>query len=179
MTRQTLLLSLRIAVRQHGWLPPLALLLCLAAGAAWAWLLPARSAQQTIAARAVPQLGPAPLQAAPSADQNLAAFYATLGEQQYAEQQIKQIFALAGRTGVTLSSGQYKSSYDENGRFTAYKITLPVKGSYALVWQFCMEVLAAIPFAALDEVSFKRETAGDPVVEGRLSFTLYLKGNTP
>ncbi len=108
------------------------------------------------------------------ANENLALFYATLGEKRYAEQQVRTLFGLAAKSGLSLAQGEYKSAFERNGRLHTYQVTLPVKGSYGAIWQFAMLALRTIPFASLDEISFKRETIGDPVVEARLRLTLYL-----
>ena len=54
-------------------------------------------------------------------------------------------------------------------------LNLPVKGSYGAIWQFALGALRAIPFASLDDIGFRRDSIGDPVVEARLRLTLYLK----
>jgi len=51
---------------------------------------------------------------------------------------------------------------------------LPLNGSYPAVWQFTLQVLAAIPFASLDEISFKREAIVETTADVKLRFTLYL-----
>jgi hypothetical protein len=38
-----------------------------------------------------------------------------------------------------------------------------------------MGALRAIPFASLDDISFRRDGIQDPAVEARLRLTLYLK----
>ncbi|MFK3738603.1 hypothetical protein [Massilia sp. TN1-12] len=113
-------------------------------------------------------------QAAPEQD-NLAAFYGTLGERRHAEQQVRTLFALAQQAGLTLRQGEYKSARDRNAGVTTYQVNLPVKGSYAAIWQFAMAALRAIPFAALDDISFRREAINDTAVEARLRLTLYLR----
>jgi hypothetical protein len=112
--------------------------------------------------------------AAPPPD-NLDAFYAALGPRRYAEQQVRTLFTLAAKNGLSLSQGEYKTGYDRNARLSTYQVNLPVKGSYGAIWQFALGALRAIPFASLDDISFRREGIGDPVVEARLRLTLYLK----
>ena len=53
-------------------------------------------------------------------------------------------------------------------------MSLPLKGSYAAVWQFALQALRAMPFASLDELSFRREQIADPTLEARVRLTLYL-----
>lgn len=116
----------------------------------------------------------ASVKAAPSAD-NLVAFYGALGEQRYAERQVKTLFGLAAKAGLVLRQGEYKSAYDRNAGLHTYQVNLPVKGSYAAIWQFAMAALRAVPFASLDDISFRRDAIGDADVEARLRLTFYLR----
>jgi hypothetical protein len=114
---------------------------------------------------------PPPAQSADALD----TFYAALGPRRYAEQQVRTLFTLAAKNGLSLSQGEYKTGYDRNARLSTYQVNLPVKGSYGAIWQFALGALRAIPFASLDDISFRREAIGDPAVEARLRLTLYLK----
>jgi hypothetical protein len=175
-----LLLRARIAVLRLGVPACVAVALCVAGVAAWAWLLPQRAAQQKMMDQPLP--APATLVTpppAPSANQNLAEFYAVLGEQRYSEQQVKVLFDLAAKSSLVLSQGEYKAAYDKASRVSTYQIILPVKGQYQAIWQFAMQGLREMPFASLDEVAFRRETIAEPAVEARLRFTLYLKDGEP
>jgi hypothetical protein len=171
-------LRLRLAILALGPVLCSAALLLVAAGATLAWLLPQRALQadrHQVAMRLaltppVTQAKSAPV----TANENLLAFYGTLGEKRYAEQQVKTLFGLAAKANLSLSQGEYKSAYDRNARLHSYQVTLPVNGSYRDVWQFGMLSLRAIPFASLDEISFKRENIGEARIEARLRLTLYL-----
>jgi type VI protein secretion system component VasK len=178
-----LLLRLRLLLAQA---PPVALaagaLILLGAGAL-AWLLhatlqleqeetalKARLARPAVAVQAAQVAAPVP----PLVIDNLEQFYATLGQRRYAEQQVRTLFGLAQKNGLVLSQGEYKSAWDRNARVHTYQLNLPVKGSYAAIWQFALSALRAIPFASLDDISFRRDSIGDATVEARLRFTLYL-----
>lgn len=180
----SLLLRMRLALAAIGPIAAAAAVLLFAAAMSLAWLLPKRALQsqrQSVALSQAlkPQPLPAPSAAPAGADQNLALFYDTLGERRYAEQQVKTLFALAQKTGLVLSQGEYKGAYEPNGRFHTYQVNLPVKGSYGAIWQFGMLALRAIPFASLDEISFRRDTIGAPAVEARVRLTLYLADQAP
>jgi hypothetical protein len=175
-----LALRARLALQRVGAPACIAIVLCAAGVAAWAWLLPQRAAQAQLMARPLP--APATLvvpPAPPSANQNLADFYDTLGEKRYAEQQVKLLFDLAAKSNLMLSQGEYKAAYDKASRVGTYQIILPVKGPYQSIWQFSMRALREMPFASLDEVGFRREAIADATVEARLRFTLYLKDGEP
>jgi hypothetical protein len=173
-----LALRLRLAVIALGPVFCGACLLILVGAAALAWLLPQRALQagrHQVALRAAALPATATVKLAPAtSSENLDLFYATLGEQRYAEQQVKTLFALAAKANLSLTQGEYKGAFDRQGRLHTYQVTLPVKGTYSQVWQFGLMALRAIPFASLDELSFKRENIGDTQVEARLRLTLYL-----
>jgi hypothetical protein len=175
-----LALRARLALQRIGAPACIAIALCVAGVAAWAWLLPQRAAQARLMAQPLPAPStlvapPAP----PSANQNLAGFYEVLGEKRYAEQQVKVLFDLAAKANLSLSQGEYKAGYDKASRVSTYQIILPVKGAYQSIWQFSMQALRDMPFASLDEVAFRRDTIADANVEARLRFTLYLKDGEP
>jgi hypothetical protein len=172
-----LLLRLRLALSNAGPLRCGAALLCVIGAGALVWLAPQRERMAHQHARALAQAKVVPnvvVSAPVVANQNLVLFYSSLGEQRYVEQQVKTLFALAAKTGLSLSQGEYKSGRDKNARLHTYQITLPVKGSYKAIWEFGLLALRAMPFASLDEISFKRETVTDNNVEARLRLTLYL-----
>jgi len=110
----------------------------------------------------------------PSADQNLAHFYGSLGERGTVDRQLKTLFALAEKNGLNLRQGEYRSSQDRAGRFLTYQITLPVTGRYGAIWQFAFDALRALPHASLDDVAFRRDAIGSETVEARLRLTLHL-----
>ena len=178
MTLSAMALRARLFLMARGPVLCGACVLALAAGAALAWLLPQRALQareQQVALRLIKQGNTDVVPAAPvTASDNLALFYAALGEKRYAEQQVKTLFALAGKAGVVLNQGEYKAGFDRNARVYTYQVTLPVKGSYNDVSKFSLMVLRTIPFASLDELSFKRENIGETQVEARVRLTLFL-----
>jgi hypothetical protein len=171
-----LLLRIRLAGSRAGVGVCLAIALCVLGAAACAWLLPQRAAQQLALARPLPVPPTLAVAAAPpSPNENLALFYDSLGEQRYSEQHVKMLFGLAAKAGLSLNQGEYKSGYDKASRVTTYQVVLPVKGSYQAIWRFVLEALRSMPFAALDDVGFRRENIGDAQVEARVRLTLYLK----
>ena len=171
-------LRLQIALSAASPVALAALVLCIGAAMALAWLVPAREllGEQAVLARRVAALPVAPVVLAPPAtdEHHLELFYGTLGERRHAEQQLRALFALAAKSGLVLRQGEYKAAFERNARLHTYQVTMPVKGSYGAIWQFALGALRAIPFAALDEISFKREGIGDAQVEARLRLTLYL-----
>jgi hypothetical protein len=173
-----LALRARLAMRGIGPVAASALAVALVAAIVLAWVLSAqaREAQQQ-QARLVQAAAPPPapvVSPTATANQNLALFYASLGERRYAEQQVKTLFGIAAKTGINLRQGEYKAAFDQNGKLHTYQVTLPVTGSYQAIWQFALLSLRAMPFAALDDIGFRRDDIGAAGVDARVRFTLYL-----
>lgn len=175
-------LHFRLALMRLGWPYGLTALVGAAGAASWLWAVPHLLAQTDLQQKA---LAPATLllqsneQTAsavqPStAELRITSFYEALGEKDYAEQQVKTLFAVAAKTGIALNQAEYKFTFHKEGRYYTYQINLPVKGSYDAIRQFCKQVLLAIPFASLDEINFKREAISNPTLEARVRITLYL-----
>jgi len=183
MTIATAWLRLHLALRALNPVTVGALLLLSAGCAALAWVLPAREELEAERARArrlaalpppVTVSGTAPVVLESSSTDNLALFRSALGRQRDVEPGLKTLFALADKAGLVLRQGEYKRGFDRNAQLHTYQINLPVKGSYAQVWQFALGALRALPSASLDDISFKRDSIGETGLEARLRLTLYL-----
>ncbi|RJG05280.1 hypothetical protein D3870_03935 [Noviherbaspirillum cavernae] len=176
------ILQMRLALARVGWIQGIACLLCLIGVSAWLLGLPqlrVRIDAQHLALVRTQQLLQATRQTLvvaprPVGEARLAAFYDSLGEAKYVEQQIKTLFAIAGKTGLMLRTAEYRLGESKDGHFQTYQVVFPVKGSYSALRQFCEQLLLAIPFASLDELTFKREAIGNPALEARVRLTLYL-----
>lgn len=114
--------------------------------------------------------------AAPTVEQQLAAFYGFFPAPPSAPEWLGRIHAAAESNKLILESGEYKTLREKGGRLTRYQIALPVKGSYSQIRGFIAEVLDAVPAAVLEDLSLKRENTGSAVLEARVRLTLYLGG---
>jgi hypothetical protein len=193
MTKTTLArlpLAARIAVgRTHPLtLAAAVVLVLLLGGLGWVghatWLLDQeRGQEQTRSQAGAAKPAPAAAPAAPSGAQAdaaaLARFHGALAPRGSAAEQVKTLFGLAGQNGLVLRQGDYKAGTDRNAHLMTYGVDLPVKGSYGAVWRFALGTLQAMPFATLDDISFRRNAVGDPAVEARLRLTLYLADDVP
>ena len=176
-------LRLRVALRRVSPVMHVGLLLCALGFGTLAWLVQARQQLEAEreagreAARRAAALPPPTVAEAnvpSSAGENLARFQSALGSQRDVEPGLKTLFRLAAKSGLVLRQGEYKRGFDRNAQLHTYQVNLPVKGTYAQVWQFAFLALRAIPFASLDDLSFKRDAIGETAVEGRLRLTFYL-----
>ncbi len=107
------------------------------------------------------------------ADQ-LATFYAFFPAATSTPEWLAKIHAAAAAKGLQLAAGEYKVSRPANAKLARYQIILPVQGSYPQIRGFLGALLAEIPAAVLEDVSLKRESAENPLLEARIRLTLYL-----
>lgn len=88
---------------------------------------------------------------------------------------LKVLFTEAASQGLALNQADYQLLVDEEGGYQKLHISLPIKGSYPKVRGFVEAVLAKLPAASLDEMSFHRGSVKNPNIEARLKFTLFLR----
>jgi hypothetical protein len=108
------------------------------------------------------------------AAQRLSDFYGALGNAGRTDEIVTRLFEAAAQTGVALDKAEYRPAHDAAGRYDTYTIVLPVKGDYASVRRFCERVLLTVPYLALDDMRFKRNSANDKSIEASLRFTAFL-----
>jgi Tfp pilus assembly protein PilO len=105
---------------------------------------------------------------------HLRAFYEFFPARQSAPQLLGTLYKAAHAESLSLSEGEYKYSVGKAGAMGMYQVELPVKGSYVQIRKFIVKVLNTMPSAALEEVSFKRESVGSGVLEARIRFIIYM-----
>lgn len=84
---------------------------------------------------------------------------------------IKELVAIADRHGVTMDRATYQLEDKEGKR--RLEISLPLKGNYASLRDYLLEVLALPTAPALDEVSLQRPQAVEPLLEANIRFSYY------
>lgn len=108
-------------------------------------------------------------------DQQLAEFYRFFPEERSSPQQLKKLFALAEKNGLSLNEGEYKAMRDKVGRLMRLQMVLPVKGEYRQIRRFIAALPAEIPVIALENVQFSRMNISDPDVDAEIRLALYLE----
>jgi hypothetical protein len=112
------------------------------------------------------------------AGSELKRFYAFFVRDDTLEDWLGRLHDIGARGGLQLQSAEYRSVDAKTSKLTQYQIVLPVTATYPQLKQFLAEALAAMPVLSLDEVSIRKRSLGDPEVEARLQFTLYLMQRT-
>lgn len=107
--------------------------------------------------------------------EQLAEYYRIFPEERNAPQWLKKLFALAGKNGLSLQEGEYKTVRDKVGRLMRFQMVLPVTGEYRQIRRFLAALPAELPIIALENVQFSRQNVADPFVDARIRLTLYLE----
>jgi len=110
---------------------------------------------------------------APDGTADLERFYRRFPTLDALQSELEAIYAHARASKLQLAQGEYR--LEKGVGLAAYRVTLPVRGSYAQVRQFVGHVLKDMPTASLDAVRFDRRKAGDAQLEAQVRLTIYLR----
>ena len=85
-----------------------------------------------------------------------------------------------GQARLDLAQGEYRLERRVSGLW-AYRVTLPVRGSYPQFRDFIGAVLKDMPIASIDALRFERKRAAETPLEAQVRVTLYARppGETP
>lgn len=137
---------------------------------------PAEAALKQRSAAAERLRAPLPLQPADAGGgaADVERFYRRFPSVEGLNGELETLYAHARASSLQLLQGEYRME-PKPGALTGYRVTLPVRGSYAQVRQFVGMVLKDMPTASVDAVRFERKKAGDTQVEAQLRLTIYLR----
>lgn len=129
-------------------------------------------AKRSAAAAKTTRLAGQPV-SAPDGAADLERFYRRFPTLDALQSELEAIYAHARASKLQLAQGEYR--LEKGAGLAAYRVTLPVRGSYAQVRQFVGHVLKDMPTASLDAVRFDRRKAGDAQLEAQVRLTIYLR----
>jgi hypothetical protein len=129
-------------------------------------------AKRSAAAAKTTRLAGQPV-SAPDGAADLERFYRRFPTLDALQSELEAIYAHARASKLQLAQGEYR--LEKGVGLAAYRVTLPVRGSYAQVRQFIGHVLKDMPTASLDAVRFDRRKAGDAQLEAQVRLTIYLR----
>ena len=107
-------------------------------------------------------------------DEELQRFYALFPPVAQLGGEVERLHALARKNGLELAQGEYRLERRAEGLW-AYRITLPVRGSYSQFRGFLSGVLDGMPVASLDAVRFERKKALDAQLEAQVRLTIHAR----
>jgi Tfp pilus assembly protein PilO len=107
-------------------------------------------------------------------EQDLQRFYSLFPSAAQLGEELARVHRYARKSGLELAQGEYRLERRPEGLW-AYRVTLPVRGSYAQLRAFLSEVLAGMPIASLDALRFERKQALDTQIEAQVRLTLHAR----
>lgn len=128
--------------------------------------------------------GPARAVGLDSRAEQLEAFYALFPPIERLGGELERLYALARSSGLDLLQGEYRVEKRPAG-LLAYRITLPVRGSYSQVRGFAGAVLTKMPVASIDGLRFERKKSADAQLDAQFRITIHFQpgrdvpGDTP
>ena len=88
--------------------------------------------------------------------------------------ELERLRNLARESNLELQHGEYRLEKRGAG-LAAYRITLPIRGTYVQVRGFLGAALKSMPAASVDALSFERKKAAESQLEAQLRFTVYFR----
>jgi len=114
--------------------------------------------------------------------EELRRFYGLFPPLEKLPDQLERVYGLARAAKLELLQGEYRLEKPRVG-MPAYRVTLPIRGTYAQIRRFVGTTLKDMPSASLDALRFKRKRIGDPQLEAQVRLTVYFRpaneGETP
>jgi len=129
------------------------------------------------AAAAAVRLPTQPLQRGDDWSADLERFYSRFPRVERLPSELDALYAHAKVSKVQLLQGEYRME-SRGASLAAYRVTLPVRGSYPQLRQFVGRVLKDMPTTSLDAVRFERKKAADAQLEAQVRLTIYLRKGT-
>ena len=88
--------------------------------------------------------------------------------------EVARLHRLGRAAGLDLAQGEYRLERRESGLW-AYRVTLPVRGSYPQLRDFVAAVLKDMPVASIDALRFERKRALDTQLDAQVRLTIHVR----
>lgn len=169
--------QLHYQLERHGRLAAVSLgVLLLALGLQWLWVDGLHAQNQVLReALSAQRAQAAKPQAVDEKAQSQAEFLASLPDTGQVLEVIAVLNQAASRHQVVLANAEYRLTRQGSGP-SRYQITLPLRAGYVPLHAWLADVLNALPSAALDDISLKREDVGQTVLDARVRLTVFMRG---
>lgn len=104
--------------------------------------------------------------------EKLAAFYRQLEKGEDTTDWLAKLYGIGKATGIELASANYRV-HQAGDRVERYEMVVPLTGNYRQVREFLRRALAEIPVLSLDQLTLKRESRSDGVVQAEARLTIH------
>jgi hypothetical protein len=90
--------------------------------------------------------------------------------------EVEKLWMTAAEYKIDLEKGEYRLESTGLG-LARYRVTLPVRASYAQIRNFINFILKEIPTASIDGLRFERKKISETQLEAQIRLTLYFRPN--
>lgn len=88
---------------------------------------------------------------------------------------IATLYQLAEQHQLNLQEVVYQDQQQQDEPLLRYSVDFTVTQSYPLIKAFVLDMLAAMPYLALEQIQLEREDINNPQIQARLTFRLFLE----
>jgi hypothetical protein len=106
--------------------------------------------------------------------EELRRFYGLFPPSERLTDETARLHRLGRAAGLDLAQGEYRLERRQAGLW-AYRITLPVRGTYPQLRDFLGAVLKEMPIASIEGVRFERKRAADTQLEAQVKVTVHVR----
>ena len=106
--------------------------------------------------------------------EELRRFYGLFPPSDLLTDQLEAVYALAREAKLDLMQGEYRLEKRDTG-LLAYRITLPIRGTYAQIRTFIGSVLKEMPITSVDALRFERKKTAETQIDAQVRLTIHLR----
>jgi len=107
-------------------------------------------------------------------EEELRRFYGLFPSAADLTNEVERLHRLARSSGLNLDQGEYRLERPAAGLW-AYRVTLPVRGTYRQLRAFLSAVLEGMPVVSIDGMRFQRKNADDTQLEAQVRLTMHAR----
>jgi hypothetical protein len=109
-----------------------------------------------------------------SREEELRRFYNLFPTTERLTEEVARLHRLGRAAGLDLAQGEYRLERRPTGLW-AYRVTLPVRGTYPQLRGFLGSVLKEMPVASVEGLRFERKHAADTQLEAQVRVTVHVR----
>ena len=88
--------------------------------------------------------------------------------------EVQRVHLLAREAGLKVIRAEYRLDRNTAG-LSAYRVTLPVTGTYSEIRSFLEALLQKVPAASVDAVRFERKSAAQSELDAQVRLTVFVR----
>lgn len=91
--------------------------------------------------------------------------------------ELERVYSMGRNVELELQQAEGRLEARDSG-LTAYRVTLPIRGSYPQIREFINTVLKEMPIASIDALRFERKKIGETQLDAQIQITIHFRSQT-